>query len=72
MTYCKKCNGMIGDIGEIHACLFQPDHLYNPPMTGLPPMRIPVKCAQCGSTTIDHTENQCQINRQLPKVDELK
>ena len=36
---------------------------------GFPP-NIPlpinqVKCAQCGSTTIDHTEINCQINRQI-------
>jgi hypothetical protein len=27
--------------------------------------RIGVKCDICGSTAIDHTEMQCQINRQL-------
>lgn len=30
-------------------------------------MRTGQKCDICGSTAIDHTENQCSLNRQLQK-----
>ena len=60
MTYCKKCSGYIPDIGE-HFCPPQ----YPVITTPLPAIKLGQKCDVCGSTAIDHTENQCSLNRQL-------
>lgn len=78
MTYCKKCSQRIGDFGDPHQCIadelnrkMQPSI---PSVWGDPPKitRQAVKCDMCGSTTIDHTEMQCQINRTLKSLPNQK
>lgn len=60
MTICKKCRGWVPDTGE-HFCYPISD-------STTPYKYIQIrKCDICGSTAIDHTENQCQINRSLKK-----
>lgn len=66
MTYCNKCKLPIGDFGspmfEPHYCTDSNTRTleYKPPKP-----RVGLKCDMCGSTAIDHTENQCSMNRQL-------
>lgn len=68
MTICPNCKLHVAD-------------LYAPPLFDhrCPVLGKPVgwehdapvkgsKCGVCGSTAIDHTENQCQLNRALKKV----
>lgn len=66
MTYCSKCNNPIGDItlpGQGgHKC---PTNYTVEPGFSVPRDMRGQKCDMCGSTAIDHTENQCQLNRAL-------
>ncbi len=67
MTICKYCKAGVADFylgGERHECRGgnYPGVL---PKSDYPTK--PVKCDLCGSTAIDHTENQCNLNRTLKK-----
>ena len=72
MTICKKCNAHVGDIGDPHVCP-KPDYItykhFDPNRVIREEEFIPIvkgqKCDICGSTAIDHTEAQCQLNRSL-------
>lgn len=67
MTICNSCGQYIGDInlqGMGHKCSKNVVIVPSPYIS--PHLVLPVnnqKCDICGSTAIDHTENQCQINR---------
>lgn len=69
MTICPKCNKHLGDINipisTGHICV-NPIQ-YSKDSVGI--SRMAVKCDICGSTAIDHTEAQCNVNRQLYKKD---
>lgn len=60
-TTCKRCRGTIPDLGD-HFCSNAPEIPSYQPWP--PPVKnYGVKCDICGSTAIDHTEMQCQLNR---------
>lgn len=58
---CARCSGVIPDIGG-HNC---PNNAGYQITTNIPQPRLinGLKCDLCGSTAIDHTEAQCQLNR---------
>lgn len=63
MLICKICNNYIPDIGD-HFCVSTSSQ----PLPSFPNVdRRGQKCDICGSTAIDHTEAQCQLNRVLKK-----
>ena len=69
-TICNNCGVTKPDIstpGTYHRCMrgtFVQPVPVNKPMT----IYRPHKCDICGSTAIDHTENQCQMNRAFART----
>lgn len=76
MTICKACKGYIPDIGGHNCPNGAFDQYRQVPPTHYPPItaqfRWTAKCDMCGSTAIDHTEHQCNMNQQLKNINKKK
>ena len=64
MTYCSICCGPYPQGGG-HRCPQFNNH------DRVEIRTVGMKCGVCGSTAIDHTELNCQLNRTLNDVDKL-
>lgn len=60
---CSYCGAWVYSY-QVHMCAYP--YMPTQPYPIMPTLQ-PVKCDICGSTAIDHTEMQCQVNRVLKK-----
>lgn len=65
MITCTRCGGYIPDIGGHDCPAYRLPYIYTSPSNLPIPKQVNnvIKCGMCGSTTIDHTEKDCKMNR---------